>query len=39
MILNDSGMGEPNKVTKWILAGIVIGGSILMIAQIITTCV
>lgn len=39
MIVNDGGIGEPNKVAKWVLAGIVIGGSIIMIAQIITKCV
>lgn len=39
MFTNDGDMDEPNKVTKWILAGIAIGVSLIMVLQILTTCI
>ena len=38
MLVDRNDMGEPHKVTKWVLSGVLIGALIVLITQIITRC-
>ena len=38
MLVDKDSFGEPHKMTKWVLGGVVVGAMIVLIAQIVTKC-
>lgn len=38
MLLDRNDMGDPHKMTKWVLTGVLIGALLVLITQIITKC-
>jgi len=38
MLIDRNDMGDPDKVTKWVLTGVLVGALLVLIAQIVTKC-
>lgn len=39
MLVDKNDFGDPHKITKWVLGGVVTGALIVLIAQVITKCI
>ncbi len=38
MLVDRNDMGDPHKVTKWVLGGVLVGALLVLITQIVTKC-
>jgi hypothetical protein len=38
MLVDRNDMGEPSQITKWVLAGVMIGALLVLITQVVTKC-